>query len=468
MQLSFATANLYSLPFEQVLQITAEAGFQNIELDLFWERKEWAVAQHLRGVPVQRVVQLVKQAGLRISSIHDAGGVLEGPGSARGLVNPALDQVLSEMGYAPDCLVFHTPHIEGNPGPGWWERISEEIVCSLAKYRGACAFITIENMPLFDGYFVPLTRPEDLYAFVEKNALGATLDTAHYAQIGMDIAEAARTLGSSMKTVHLSDFKAGKVHVFIGDGELDFAGFFDAIDRQNLNAVTLECSLSSIDRPDHEMSCSELVSRLKEGRARLERFLGGPACKMRQERSYAMNSTSRAEGKAKRPSSILRAQRKKDELIADLVETRRKILDAAVSFSPAAQDQVFLGTWSIKDVLAHLIGWDETNRQAVKAIRSGRLPAFYACIDRDWQTYNARLVSKYRRDSLAGQLSAMQISHQKLVDELQGIPAAEFEQDYGVRFRGCKVTIARLLQAELQDEKVHYTQIERFGEKSAK
>jgi hypothetical protein len=37
---------LYSQPFEQALDIIAQAGFQNIELDLFWERKEWAVAQH--------------------------------------------------------------------------------------------------------------------------------------------------------------------------------------------------------------------------------------------------------------------------------------------------------------------------------------------------------------------------------------------------------------------------------------
>lgn len=170
--------------------------------------------------------------------------------------------------------------------------------------------------------------------------------------------------------------------------------------------------------------------------------------------------------KSKRPSTIMKAQRKKDELIANLIETRRKIMEITSSFSPGEQDQVFLGIWSIKDLLAHLIGWLEANRKAVKAIRSGNLPEFYAYKDRDWQTYNAHLVRKYKRENLAELLSALQVSHQKLIDSIQKIPAEDLEQDYGVRFRGYKVTIARLLQAELKDEEVHHTQIETFKNKA--
>jgi hypothetical protein len=62
-------------------------------------------------------------------------------------------------------------------------------------------------------------------------------------------------------------------------------------------------------------------------------------------------------------------------------------------------------------------------------------------------------------------LSTLQVSHQKLIDTIQIIPVEEFEQDYGVRFNGYKVTIARLLQAELKDEKVHYAQVKIFRNK---
>lgn len=43
------------------------------------------------------------------------------------------------------------------------------------------------------------------------------------------------------------------------------------------------------------------------------------------------------------------------------METRRNSLDAASSPSPERQDEVFLGIWSVKDLLAHLAGWDVTN-----------------------------------------------------------------------------------------------------------
>ncbi|MBN1372666.1 MAG: hypothetical protein JW987_12065 [Anaerolineaceae bacterium] len=55
MHISFATANLYQEPFEDVLEMIAAAGYDAIELDLFWERKEWAMAQHLRVVPMEQV-----------------------------------------------------------------------------------------------------------------------------------------------------------------------------------------------------------------------------------------------------------------------------------------------------------------------------------------------------------------------------------------------------------------------------
>jgi hypothetical protein len=161
-----------------------------------------------------------------------------------------------------------------------------------------------------------------------------------------------------------------------------------------------------------------------------------------------------------------KAQAKKDKIISGLVETRRRILDAASSLSPEEQDEIFLGVWSVKDLLAHLVGWDFTNLEAAKAILAGRLPNFYPCHDRDWKTYNARLVAEYKRDDFADLLSSGEGSHRMLVDFLKTIPAEDFDKDKGVRFKGHKVTIARLLQVEIDDEKTHLTQIEGFRDRS--
>lgn len=157
-----------------------------------------------------------------------------------------------------------------------------------------------------------------------------------------------------------------------------------------------------------------------------------------------------------------RAQAKKEQIIAELTEARREILDAAAQLQAEQQDQVFLGVWSVNDLLAHLMGWDLANLAAAREVLAGQLPAFYAYHDRDWQTYNARLVTQHTQAGWAKMVASVEESHRKLIDYVRTIPAEELERDRGVRFKGYKVTIARLLQAEAGDEKQHAAQIRDF------
>jgi hypothetical protein len=161
-------------------------------------------------------------------------------------------------------------------------------------------------------------------------------------------------------------------------------------------------------------------------------------------------------------SQILR----KDGILSTLVEARQKILIEVSRLSEAQQDQVFLGIWSVKDLLAHMIGWDETNLKAARSIRKGQLPAFYKHHDREWQTYNAMLVKKYKQDSFQELLTKVKDSQKRLIDFLQTVPPEDFARDFGVRFRGYKVTLQRLLEAEAGDEQIHYQQITDFFKES--
>jgi hypothetical protein len=90
------------------------------------------------------------------------------------------------------------------------------------------------------------------------------------------------------------------------------------------------------------------------------------------------------------------------------------------------------------------------------------LPGFYAYEDRDWTTYNARLVAEHGREDFEEILASVEASHRKLINFLEAIPAEEFERDRNIRFRRYRVTISRLLQAEMKDEEKHYRQIKAF------
>jgi hypothetical protein len=68
------------------------------------------------------------------------------------------------------------------------------------------------------------------------------------------------------------------------------------------------------------------------------------------------------------PSSPVFAERAK--------ELRATILHSTSQLSPAAQDTVFLGIWSMVDLIAHRAGWEFTNLTAAKDIQAGKLPEF--------------------------------------------------------------------------------------------
>jgi hypothetical protein len=149
------------------------------------------------------------------------------------------------------------------------------------------------------------------------------------------------------------------------------------------------------------------------------------------------------------------AQAQKDALIASLVRARAKILAEARLLSPAQQDEVFLGEWSVKELLAHLAGWDDTNRRAVQEILAGQKPSFWQYLDRDWQSYNARLVAEYKRDDFAELLAVVEASHRRLIDYLQTVPADAYVK---------KRQIASLLRTEIEDEEEHHGQVKAFRE----
>jgi hypothetical protein len=69
------------------------------------------------------------------------------------------------------------------------------------------------------------------------------------------------------------------------------------------------------------------------------------------------------------------------------------------------------------------------------------------------------LVKKYKKDSFHQLLAAVKDSQEKLIEFLQTIPPEHFNKDFGVRFRGYKVTIQRLLEAEREDEQTHHQQV---------
>jgi len=158
----------------------------------------------------------------------------------------------------------------------------------------------------------------------------------------------------------------------------------------------------------------------------------------------------------------IKSQAKKEQVISELKKARSNILTEVAALSTKQRNTIFLGVWSVKDLLAHLAGWDFTNIDAVRSLMTGKVPSFYEYRDRDWQTYNAMLVGKYKRNSFRELLATVKNSQKELIKFLQPIPSEYFNKDFDVRFRGYKVTIQRLLKADIKDNQIHCQQIVDF------
>jgi len=150
-------------------------------------------------------------------------------------------------------------------------------------------------------------------------------------------------------------------------------------------------------------------------------------------------------------------------LIEQLIDARRRLLEAAEAVPPERRDEAFLGSWCAKDILAHLVGWDYTNVEAIAEMLADRLPAFYGQYDPDWAAVNAGLVQRYRVDDWQALVDAARRWSATVTSLLSGLPEEELVRDRGLRWRGHVITIAALLRAALRDEFQHAEQLRAFA-----
>ena len=124
------------------------------------------------------------------------------------------------------------------------------------------------------------------------------------------------------------------------------------------------------------------------------------------------------------------------------------------------RDEPFIGVWDLKDLLAHLVGWDRTNLEALHDFLAGRRPAFYDRYDPGWSAYNAELVARNRLEDFEALLESLAASQHDVVAALRTLSDADRTRERGAGRTGRPLTVAGLLRAAIHDE--HLRQIEAF------
>lgn len=113
-------------------------------------------------------------------------------------------------------------------------------------------------------------------------------------------------------------------------------------------------------------------------------------------------------------------------IVAEMEAVRRDLLEAiaGLSLRELTQTPVY-DDWTIKDVLAHLIGWDRWSIGVLELIRQGRSEEIPGV---DVEAHNRASIQQWREHSWAEVAAAVQASHQQLLAIISGMDHIEIDK----------------------------------------
>jgi len=142
--------------------------------------------------------------------------------------------------FEPEVLVVH-------PFPSFFSRKRDKKLLSwwVTKLKKrTSAVVTLENLEIkylgpFSVQPYSIIGEEELFQFCKGHELGITMDCSHLISKKIQPVTFFEKYRDLVKNVHLSDAKPNKLHLSIGEGDVDFKALFKSLKGYD-GAVTLE------------------------------------------------------------------------------------------------------------------------------------------------------------------------------------------------------------------------------------
>ena len=116
----------------------------------------------------------------------------------------------------------------------------------------------------------------------------------------------------------------------------------------------------------------------------------------------------------------------KRQLLSEIERERTALDDMLAQLTPRQMTRagVTRGGWSVKDILAHLVAWQQLNLAWYAAGLRGRTPAMPASgyTLRELPRFNEMLYRKHRRRSLAAVRRDYVVYHRRIIELIKSLP----------------------------------------------
>ena len=117
----------------------------------------------------------------------------------------------------------------------------------------------------------------------------------------------------------------------------------------------------------------------------------------------------------------------KDDLLKELDDERAAFTTCLAGLTDEQMTRVWLGSWSVKEVLAHVAGWQREMALALARIARGERPTPEGVDYSNNDVWNDQFVEKQKERSLAEQLVELDAAFTAYRAAAAAVPAERFE-----------------------------------------
>jgi hypothetical protein len=117
----------------------------------------------------------------------------------------------------------------------------------------------------------------------------------------------------------------------------------------------------------------------------------------------------------------------KEELLNEAAREYKTFHEALQGLNEAQMSEVWLGTWSVKDIVAHIAGWHEEMGPALERLARGERPIREGVSYDDVDAWNARFASARRGTPVADVLLELDKTHEYFLRTAAAVPAERFQ-----------------------------------------
>jgi hypothetical protein len=117
----------------------------------------------------------------------------------------------------------------------------------------------------------------------------------------------------------------------------------------------------------------------------------------------------------------------KEELLNDAAREYKAFHEALQGLNEAQLSEVWLGTWAVRDIVAHIAGWHEEMGPALERMARGEKPIPEGVSYDDVDAWNERFASARRKTPVADVMLELDKTHEYFLRAAAGVPADRFQ-----------------------------------------